>query len=329
MNIGSLIIRGFSNNFLQKIQKDLKNASLGGVIFFKHNFIKDEQFIPRYYSYEETKNYLKLFPKESFLSIDCEERSVNRLNFLFDLKKTEELKVLSQQELISYFDKKATLIKDLGFNINFAPCVDKFYEYSFIHQRSFSSDISQIIELASIYLEEFSKKNIYTCLKHFPGHGSASALSDSHKGIFYLNQYDLHELDPFLKLKAPFIMTAHVKTFLNPNEIATFSTDLIAKFLNNYEGILITDDLHMGALTEVPLKERVLKSLQAGHDMLLFSQQEIASFGKFKEKYPDEFNENLHEQVIEIIEKGIQKGLLSQEQVAKKIDKVAYFKGQL
>lgn len=329
MNIGSLIIRGFHNNSLQKIRKDLDNSSLGGVIFFKHNFIKDEQPIPRYSSYEETKNYLKLFSKKSLLSIDCEEKSVNRLNFLFDLKKTEELKNLSHQELVSYYDQKATLLKDLGFNLNFAPCVDKFYEQSFIAQRSFSSDIHQIIELASIYLEEFSKKNIYTCLKHFPGHGSASALSDSHKGIFYLNEYNTQELDPFLQLKAPFIMTAHVKTLLNPNEIATFSRDLIEKFLHNYEGIVITDDLHMGALVEYTLKERVIKSLQAGHDMLLFSQQEIASFGKCKEEYPDEFNENLHEQVIEIIEKGIQTGLLSQEKIAKKIAKVTYFKGQL
>ena len=75
------------------------------------------------------------------------------------MKKTEELKNLSHQELVSYYDQKATLLKDLGFNLNFAPCVDKFYEQSFIAQRSFSSDIHQIIELASIYLEEFSKKN--------------------------------------------------------------------------------------------------------------------------------------------------------------------------
>jgi beta-N-acetylhexosaminidase len=329
MNIGALIIRGFSNRCINTIIHDLKNFSLGGVIFFKSNFIKEDEPIPFYFSYEETQEYLKRFPSQAFLSIDCEGKNVNRFNHLFELKKTEDLKTLSKSEMLFYVKQKAKLLKNLGINVNFAPCVDKFYPKSFIGQRSFSGNVDELIGLASLYLEEFSKESIYTCLKHFPGHGSASSESDSHEDIFYLDKYVEDEIRPFLELEAPFLMTTHIKTPLNPNEIATFSKDVIEEYLSDYKGLIITDDLHMGALLEYTLEERVLKSLQSGHDILLFSQQDFASQGRFKKKYPEEFEDNLHNQIIEIIEKALKKGTLSKESIELKIEKIKKLRSKL
>jgi beta-N-acetylhexosaminidase len=116
-------------------------------------------------------------------------------------------------------------------------------------------------------------QGIQPVMKHLPGHGRA--LVDSHHG---LPQVDATNLDadfaPFAANRdLPWGMTAHiVYTALDPDNPATFSRRIIADVIRGrigFTGILVSDDLAMGALTGPPAA-RATRALAAGCDIALF-----------------------------------------------------------
>ena len=48
-------------------------------------------------------------------------------------------------------------------------------------ERSFSSDTAKVTQCCNIWIDEQRKAGVASCLKHFPGHGSAKG--DTHKGL--------------------------------------------------------------------------------------------------------------------------------------------------
>jgi beta-N-acetylhexosaminidase len=117
-------------------------------------------------------------------------------------------------------------LKDLGFNMNFAPDVDVNInpENPVIGylERSFSSDPEKVYEHASSFIDGLHQNNIITAIKHFPGHGSST--SDSHLGIVDVtNTYKQEELIPYQKLiengYSDMVMTAHSSTPISTRNI--------------------------------------------------------------------------------------------------------------
>ncbi|MFY4754524.1 glycoside hydrolase family 3 N-terminal domain-containing protein, partial [Aliarcobacter butzleri] len=51
---------------------------------------------------------------------------------------------------------------------------------------SFGESSSEVIKCSSIFVDELSKQNVISVLKHFPGHGSS--LADSHLGFVDITQ---------------------------------------------------------------------------------------------------------------------------------------------
>ena len=145
---------------------------LGGVIFFTKDIEKEEQFRELV---AEIKAKAIIPP---FLSIDQEggrvERTENirpkRLSarFAYDFGKDF---LQAQSEEIS------KELKDLGINLNFAPCVDvnTNSQNPIIGERAFSDKPDEVILGAEIFINASRKYGIIPCIKHFPGHGSVEA----------------------------------------------------------------------------------------------------------------------------------------------------------
>ncbi len=289
------------------------NSNQAGYIFFYSDF-KSKNL-------EEIKNFLAQFPKNQILSTDFESPSVNRLKDHYSFKDPTLVSKMNSPERYAYFKEQALFLKNLGINLNYSPLVDLWDKNSIMKNRAFSDDTKKIISIAEDFIKAYNEVGILSCIKHFPGHGSATLNQDSHQGLFYLENYQKKELEPFLKLKSPCILSAHVLLKENALPI-TFDKDFIKQHLKNYPGLLITDDLHMGALLNYSLKERVIFSLKSGHDLLLFSQNDLASSGKMRVKYPEEFQPNLVNQVNKIIEQAIKNGELNENFLLKKIEKI-------
>ncbi len=109
--------------------------------------------------------------------------------------------------------------------------------------------------------------------KHAPGHGRARV--DSHLSLPTVEQTDLSaDIQPFaLNADLPWMMTAHiVYRALDPALPATLSPTVIGTIIRGrigFEGVLVTDDLAMKALSGAPA-DLASRALAAGCDIALY-----------------------------------------------------------
>jgi beta-N-acetylhexosaminidase len=138
-----------------------------------------------------------------------------------------------------------------------------------------------------MFVEELADRGILSCVKHFPGMGAA--LMDPH---FVLPRIDkprktilLDDALPFLNLidDVPMMMVGHAYypslgsglTDERPLP-ASLSPRVVGGLLRRkfgFEGVILTDDLTMGAVHTVGLTSDIfLQAFEAGNDMMMFSQ---------------------------------------------------------
>jgi len=183
----------------------------------------------------------------------------------------------------------AAELRALGVNWNFAPVADVNDEPTnpIISNRSFSSDPARVSSFVTAAVQAYGAAGFFCCAKHFPGHGSTT--TDSHTGLPKIEAdratLDRIELPPFraaIAAGVPAIMSAHIVVpALDPTPelpvtlSRTVMTDLIRKTLG-FQGLVVTDDLEMGALKDVGEAAAGLRAIQAGADYLLFRFDETA-----------------------------------------------------
>ncbi|MBB5347590.1 hypothetical protein JWG42_13110 [Desulfoprunum benzoelyticum] len=175
----------------------------------------------------------------------------------------------------------AAMLSTLGINLNLAPVVDLDVETDNPiigrYQRSFAADPAVVGRHATAWITAHRRRRILTCLKHFPGHGSA--LADSHLGFVDISAaWREEELEPFRTLitgnKADLVMVGHLfNSRIDPLLPATLSPAAIDGLLRRdlgFDGAVITDDLQMRAITDrYGLAEACIMALTAGADILI------------------------------------------------------------
>ncbi len=115
--------------------------------------------------------------------------------------------------------------------------------------------------------------------KHAPGHGRAQV--DSHLSLPMVAERDLTaDIRPFaLNADLPWMMTAHiVYEALDPALPATLSASVIERVIRGrigFEGVLVTDDLAMKALSGAPA-DLAVHALSAGCDIALYCSGDFA-----------------------------------------------------
>ena len=113
-------------------------------------------------------------------------------------------------------------------------------------------------------------------MKHLPGHGRARV--DSHLALPVVDDAEAADLVPFTRnADLGWAMTAHV---LNPawdtDHPATLSATTIKRIIRgeiDFQGVLVSDDLAMGALAGTPAA-RVRAALEAGCDLAMYCSGE-------------------------------------------------------
>jgi beta-N-acetylhexosaminidase len=169
--------------------------------------------------------------------------------------------------------------------MNLAPVLDIYTNpaNTVIGDRAFGNSPTLVSKLGLALMVGLQDQGVIACGKHFPGHGDTVA--DSHhelpKVTLPLNRLIEIELRPFQHLiqnRLLAIMTAHViYTALDPQLPATLSKKTVTKLLREamgFRGLVITDDLHMKAVSDhYPLAEAAIRAITAGADLLLFCRQ--------------------------------------------------------
>ena len=172
---------------------------------------------------------------------------------------------------------KAALLKPLGINVNLAPVADlPTSSQSFIYGRSFGTSASLTSKFVSAVVTESRKAGLGAVLKHFPGYGDNS---DTHTGVAVdarpLKTFEERDFLPFqagIKAGAQAVLVSHnIVTSLDRKYPASLSKKAHAALRNlGFDGVAMTDDLNMGAITEgYGQAEAAVMAVEAGNDMLI------------------------------------------------------------
>ena len=159
-----------------------------------------------------------------------------------------------------------------GFDVVAAPVLDVAAAdgHDVIGDRSFSDDSGQVGELGAAMIAGMLAGGIQPVAKHAPGHGRAGA--DSHLTLPTLDDVAQDDLAPFKRNSAvPWLMTAHIRYRARDMQPATHSAAIISDIIRGaigFDGVLVTDDLAMQALSGPP-GVRAARALAAGCDVAL------------------------------------------------------------
>ena len=176
---------------------------------------------------------------------------------------------------------------DLGIDVNCLPLLDVPVPggHGVIGDRAFSNDPEIVAALGRAVCEGLLSEGVTPVIKHIPGHGRATV--DSHSSLPAVDApAEALEADfaPFRALRdMPWAMTAHVVYgAFDADAPATVSRNVIQQVIRGsigYEGLLVSDDICMRALTGGP-GARARAALDAGCDVVLHCNGDFDEMGE-------------------------------------------------
>jgi beta-N-acetylhexosaminidase len=283
LSLGQLFMAGLPGVTLDDSTRNLiEEFRINNFIFFKRNVESPEQLKKLSDELYRVCTQNNLDPP--LIAIDQEGGSVTRLAPPFT--QFPDARVLAQSEnpensLGDYASVCSNELKSIGVNYNLVPVLDVCEagkEY-FMEKRSLGGDPGVVGRLGTHVISAMQAHGIAACAKHFPGLGAA--VVDPHLKLPYVakSEPELRAQDilPFQQAVAAgvaSIMTSHtIYQHLDPESPATLSKIILTDLLRNdlgYDGVVITDDLEMGAIEkEGDLGQAALQAFAAGADLLL------------------------------------------------------------
>lgn len=175
----------------------------------------------------------------------------------------------------------------IGVTMNFSPVVDLAPEgtrarldtHTRLHERAISAHPDTVVNVAGGYLEGLRLAGVRGTLKHFPGLAKVGVDTHHLLGELSVPRQQLEQRDwrPFRALidSGAAIMVAHVVlTEVDANAPASMSSKVIGGVLRGqwkFDGLLVTDDLNMGAVFNAGIGKAAASALRAGVDLVLVS----------------------------------------------------------
>lgn len=297
--IGQLFIFEIRNNLdgSPRVKVDdnlvtfLKKYKPGGIILFSQNVESNRQVEQLVQDLQDTATI------PMFIGVDEEGGIVSRLGKEPNVDVTHlpsALRIGNKNNSELAYNSGLVLgreLRALGINMDMAPVADVNTNPNnpVIGSRTYSSDPHVVGEMITRAIEGFHEYNIASIIKHFPGHGDTSL--DTHFGTVVSphnrDRLDRIEFVPFkygIEADVDAIMTAHmVMSGISSSQLpATLNHDIITGILREelgYDGIIITDALDMGAISQYyPSDKTAILSVKAGIDILLIPNNQPKAY---------------------------------------------------
>jgi beta-N-acetylhexosaminidase len=323
LTLSRMFLVGFDGDALEQghwLRKALKSSPPAGVILFDRNI---DGSVQNFCSPQQLKELTTALEKISngplLIAVDQEGGRVCRLkeqNGFLPTKTAADLGVQYPGEAtLPAAEAIAAELAECGINLNLAPVADVNLNSDnpiiAQYERSFAADPDTVAAHCQAFIQAHHKYGVACCLKHFPGHGSASG--DSHLGFVDISKdWQEEELRPYKKMIGQgivdAIMTAHVVHYgLDPSGLpATLSPLMIDGMLREnlgFHGVVITDDLQMKAIaSHYGFQEAVQRAVLAGTDLLIV--------GNNLERNPDAL-----ELGVQAVQELLDQGKVSEERI--------------
>jgi beta-N-acetylhexosaminidase len=312
--LGQLFIfdfEGFSPS--EEFMRFFKNWNLGGVILFSENIQSLNQLKELIIKIKSSSSILP------FIMIDQEGGSKNRIAKNFPTFPSNKYygDRDDQKGMYQAYKTTARSLVELGINVNLAPVVDVLTnrENRVIRERSFGNNPQKVSTYCRIAIDAIHKGGVLACAKHFPGIGDIDMdphyeMPNNRNSKKRFEKIDFPPFKAAIDSKTDFIMTTHVKCpNLDSKKPASLSSAICTEILKRdlgYKGLVITDDMNMGAIKKnYDILEACEEAYLAGNDLILLSHEH--------EKQP---------QVLERFLKLLKDGKIRKDDLAKTIQRI-------
>lgn len=276
--VGQLLMIGIHGKTLNDDAKFMLNEyRVGGIILFDRNMESKDQVKSLITDINKTGKSAGLTPL--FIGIDQEGGAVARMeDQLIKVPPAEELGKEPIEQAVSLAKQSGTELKDLGFNINFAPVADLGLTYG----RSFSTNPDDVVRYASAVGKAYDEAGLWYSYKHFPGIGKTDVDLHADTSVVPVSKETLLNEDTkvfvdLIKQSEPntyAIMVSHAMyPQIDADHPSSLSKAIITDWLRKdmgYNGVVVTDDMDMGALAKhYTFGDMAVQSILAGSDILL------------------------------------------------------------
>lgn len=258
---------------------DIQDYHLGGYILFGRDFQKETPDSLR----QTLQAYQDAASLPMLMAVDEEGGSVCRVssNPVFRASRFPSPREAYAQggleQVLSVETEKARLLHSLGINVNMGPVCDITTDAgAFMYPRSLGEGPRETGRFAASAVQIMKQQKVGSVLKHFPGYGNTA---DTHTGMA-TDQRTLEELEqqaliPFssgIQAGCDAILISHTIVSAFDPELPASLDPSIHRYLREtmgFEGVIITDDLVMQAITDsFGTEEAAVLAVLAGNDLL-------------------------------------------------------------
>ncbi|HEY8543124.1 MAG TPA: glycoside hydrolase family 3 N-terminal domain-containing protein, partial [Pseudothermotoga sp.] len=181
----------------------------------------------------------------------------------------------------NYCSMAGRFMKDLGMNMVFAPVLDLLFSETnpVIGYRSYGSDPQIVAQMGKAAIQGYRMAGLYSCAKHFPGHGRSR--QDSHEDLSVVDvpleelEKDLYPFKVAIQNYVDSIMLSHVIYKAIDDKPASISEKIIKQLLREdlgYNGLILSDAVEMKALSNKYRPSDVVTDFfNASGDMIILS----------------------------------------------------------
>ena len=276
---GQRLMAGFDGT---RLNDDLifliDTLKIGGIILFSRNLTIPDQIKDLCMSVQEYA--IKCGQPPLFISIDQEGGQVARLKEPFT-QFSGNPGMKNEEDAGHFAEITASELKNVGINMNMAPVLDVAFDNkkSIMKNRSWGNDPEWVSKLGATVIERLQKNGIMAVAKHFPGIGRT--VLDSHiemppldANLRTLESSDLRPFYEAIKHDVAGIMLSHILySKIDIKWPASLSTKIAKDLLRDsmgFDGIVMTDDLDMGAIkNNYDIKAVIKQILSADIDIAL------------------------------------------------------------
>ncbi|MFT6234952.1 MAG: beta-N-acetylhexosaminidase [Lentimonas sp.] len=258
--------------------KMFRSVQPGGYILFARNIVSAPQLR------KLIDDLRDLSDVEPIIMVDEEGGRVSRLRQIGnELPSPQQYRERGRRDLVTRHGAlTGQLMRLFGMNLNLCPVVEVSFDDeadNSLRGRCYGTSAKQVVEFAGEFNKALRGEGILSCGKHFPGY--AGVVVDPHHELpaTHRTQAQLYEAEliPYLKMSSELdsIMTGHTwySCFDGKELPSSLSSNVIKKLLREeigYSGLVISDDLDMGALLEKYTQaESIRMAVEAGNDQLL------------------------------------------------------------
>jgi beta-N-acetylhexosaminidase len=288
-SVGQLILTGVPGYELDSETAALfRRVQPGGFILFARNIQSARQLRKLI---DDLRDVSEIEP---IITIDQEGGRVSRLRMIGnEPPNAQQLRDRNDVSLVGrHGEITGRLLRLFGFNLDLCPVLDISFDDdadNSLRGRCYGKTVEQVVRLAGAFNSALREQGILSCGKHFPGYSAATV--DAHHDLPKIErsraELDAEELAVFRQfsslLDSMMICHGWYPSFNPVKRPASLSREIITNLLREefrYEGLIMTDDLDMGAiLNEYGLEETIRLAIEAGNDWVMICHR-VDSIGE-------------------------------------------------